>query len=229
MSDFWTGSLALTGTIFVYGLAKKLNQRYPSPFTLPILTSTIFFVLFLLVFDISYQTYLTGGRWIDYLLEPAVVALAYPLYKQWQALKANLAPLLIGVTIGSMVGVSSGLLFAKWFGFEEMVIYSLVPKSITTPVAMEVADSLSGSPALAAVFVMVAGIGGAVIGPALLDWTGVYLPVSRGIGMGNASHAIGTAKIMETSQEAGAASTVAMILSAIIVSIISPLFVTWLV
>src|SRR5699024_5537319 len=118
--------------------------------------------------DISYDTYMIGGKYIDLLLGPAVVALAYPLYKQRVILIKNLMPILSGVTIGSIVGMVSGLLLAKASGVEKSLILTLVPKSVTTPVAMEISSVLGGNASLTVVFVMIAGFTGVVIGPYVL-------------------------------------------------------------
>ncbi|WP_096202626.1 LrgB family protein [Bacillus sp. FJAT-45350] len=212
-------------TVGVYFGARKFYQKYPNPFTLPILIGTIIMILILVVFKIPYDTYMVGGKWIEMLLGPAVVALAYPLYKQWEMLKKYFFSIIIGVSIGAVIGILSGLQLAKWLGIEEMIIYSLVPKSVTTPVAMDIAQTLGGAPPLAAIFVMVAGIGGVVLGPYMYKWFKIHHFLGKGIGIGSASHAIGTAKALENGEREGAASSIAMTLSAIVVSILGPMIV----
>lgn len=225
MINFLIGAAAIIATILIYIAAIKLYRRFPHPLMLPILTGTLTIIASLLVFDISYQTYSIGGQWIDRLLGPAVVALAYPMYKQWETLKTYYFPILAGVASGAIFGVGSGILLAKWANIDPLITYSLTPKSVTTPVAMDIADTIGGAPPLAAVFVMVAGIGGAVVGPFLFKWLRIESSLAKGIGMGTASHAIGTAKAMENSQEEGAVSSVAMTISAVVVSVITPLFI----
>src|SRR5699024_3019502 len=146
MINFFIGLLAILSTVGIYMLAKKINEKVPSPFTLPILIATIIIILLLLLFHIPYDTYMIGGEWLNQLLGPAVVALAYPLYVQRNIIKQIAMPIFIGVLIGAFVGISTGVLFAKWAGFGELIIYSLSPKSITTPVAMDIADTLGGAP-----------------------------------------------------------------------------------
>ncbi|MEK3889705.1 LrgB family protein [Bacillus sp. FSL K6-3431] len=225
MNDILIGLLSIFVTIIVFFASKWLNNKYPHPLTIPILISTIIIVIGLLVFNIAYETYFIGGQWIDHLLGPAVVALAFPLYQQRFTLKKNAIPIIIGVSFGSIIGVASGFIMGKWLALDPLIISSLLPKSVTSPVAMDIAHTVGGSPALAAVLVMIAGIGGAVMGPSLLKWVHVNHYLAKGVGMGSASHAIGTAKAMESDVKAGAVSTVAMVLSAIIVSIITPLLV----
>lgn len=225
MNDVLIGMLAIICTLIVFFSSKWLSIRHPHPLTIPILISTIVIVAGLLFFNISYDTYFIGGQWIDRFLGPAVVALAYPLYQQRIILKKNAIPIIIGVICGSFIGVLSGLIMGRWLGLDRLIITSLLPKSVTSPVAMDIAHTIGGSPALAAVLVMFAGISGAVMGPSLLKWARVHHYLAKGVGMGSASHAIGTAKAMESDIKAGAVSTVAMVLSAIIVSIITPLLV----
>ena len=229
MNNYLIGILVIVATLIIFFFTRWLNKKLPHPLTLPILISTIIIALGLLVFDISYDTYLVGGQWIEKLLGPAVVALAYPLYQQRNILKQYSVSIFIGVFFGSIIGVTSGLLMGKWIGLDRHFLFSLLPKSVTSPVAMDIADSIGGSPTLAAVLVMVAGISGAVMGPSLLRWVGVHHHLAKGLGMGSASHAIGTAKSMEIDVKEGAASTVAMVLCAIIVSFITPMLIALLV
>lgn len=221
MNTFLIGLASIIGTILIYLGARKLARLYPSPFTLPVLTATIVIIPLLFIFHIPYETYEVGAKWINKLLGPAVVALAYPLYKQWEMLKNNIVPIVVGVFTGAVVGVASGLILAKVTNIDDYIIYSLTPKSVTTPVAMDIASSIGGVPALAAVFVMFAGIGGAVISPLVFKWTRIDHYFGKGLGIGCASHAIGIAMAMENSEREGAVGTVAMGLSAIVVSIVT--------
>lgn len=221
MMDYLIGAGSIIGTILVYILARKISQVYPNPFTLPVLVGTLIIIAFLLIFHIPYQTYEIGADWINQLLGPAVVALAYPLYRQWNTLKQNILPILSGVFTGAVVGVASGLILSKWAKIDPQLIYSLTPKSVTTPVAMDIAHTIGGIPALTAVFVMFAGIGGAVMSPYIYKMARITHYFGKGIGIGCASHAIGIAQAMENSLEEGAAGTVSMALSSIVVSLIA--------
>ncbi|NEU29994.1 LrgB family protein [bacterium LRH843] len=216
---------AISVTVLVYLFSRAFYQKYSYPFTLPLLIATIILISLLLLFQIPYETYYIGGQWLEKLLGPAVVALAYPLYRQFDMLKRHFKAIIVGVGTGAVVGISSGLFLLKWIGFDQTVVFSLVPKSVTTPVAMDVATTLGGIGALAAINVMVAGIFGVVLGPYFFKWFNITSELSKGIATGSASHAIGTAKALENSEAEGAASSVAMTLSAIIVSIIAPILV----
>ncbi|TCT20512.1 putative murein hydrolase (TIGR00659 family) [Melghiribacillus thermohalophilus] len=227
MNNVLIGAGGFLGTIIIYIGAKWLYGKLPNPFLLPILPVTMIIGTFLLISHIPYETYMIGGQVIDWFLGPAVVALAYPLYRHREVMKTYPLTLLAGIGSGSIVGVVTGILFVKWFGFDREMIVSMTPKNATTPVATEITAMIGGVPSLAVVFVMIAGIGGAVCGPAVMKWFKIYHFLGKGAGMGSASHAIGTSKSLENSEEEGAVSTVAMTLSAIMVSLISPFFV-WL-
>jgi putative effector of murein hydrolase len=140
-------------------------------------------------------------------------------------LTRNFAAIIVSVSSGALVGIMSGLLLATWLGIEQELISSLIPKSVTTPVAMDIATTIGGIAPLSAVLVIVAGIGGVVLAPYVFRWCKIDKEMAKGIGTGSAAHAIGTAKALENSEKEGAASSVAMTLSAIIVSILGPLLV----
>src|SRR5699024_6807475 len=145
----------IVATTAIFTIATKINRNTPAPLTLPVLLATFSIVVLLLIFIIPYETYMIGGEWIDKLLGPADVALAYPLYTQREIIKQIAAPMIIGIFTGALVGITTGILFTKLIGFDDVIIYSLSPKSVTTPVAMDIASSIGGIPPLAVVFVMI--------------------------------------------------------------------------
>ncbi|MEI3611189.1 LrgB family protein [Pseudogracilibacillus sp. SO30301A] len=222
MNDFIIIALVIIGTIIAYLFAKWLYKRIYTPLLLPVAVATFVIIIFLIIFNISYDTYMIGGEWINAFLGPAVVALAFPLYQNREILKKLLAPLLVGSVVGSFIGVITGALLTKVLGFNEEMIYSITPKSVTTPVAMDISASLGGIDSLAAVFVMIAGISGAMFSTYVFNVSRLTNPVGRGVGLGSASHAVGTAKALENSQLEGSISTISMILSAVFVSVITP-------
>lgn len=212
-------------TIGIYETMKKLYVKFYTPFMLPIVTGTTMIICTLLIFDIPYDFYMLGGQWIVDLLGPAVVALAYPLYKQREILKKYGIPITAGVIVGTVVGIVSGIELSKLLKIETLTMFSLVPKSVTSPVAMDIAKVIGASPTLAAVFVMVAGIIGAVLGPYLIKWCKIQHFLGKGIGFGVASHGIGTARALEFGEEEGAISSIAMTISAVVASFVTPFFV----
>ncbi|GEK59577.1 LrgB family protein [Marinococcus halophilus] len=223
MNEWWTGVAAIAGTMMVYAASKRMYRRFPAPLMLPIVTGTIVIILFLLISGIPYNAYMTGGQWIESLLGPAVVALACPLYEQRHLLKRYSVPILSGIGTGAVIGIISGLVFTRAAGASKEWAAAVLPKSVTTPVAMDITTTLGGDAPLAAMFVMVAGIGGVVVHAQVMKAVGVTDPVAKGIGMGSAAHAIGTAKSLENSETEGAVSSVAMTVSAVIVAFLAPL------
>lgn len=222
---FLLGILFVLLTIVAFQIAKWIYKRVYTPLLLPLTVATILIILFLVIFNIDFETYMLGGGWISELLGPAVVALAYPLYQQRDRLKELLFPLIIGSFVGAVVGIISGLLLTKWFGFSDELIYSIAPKSVTTPVAVEITEDLGGIISLAAVFVMVAGVGGVMMSKYIYKLFGLNTHIGRGVGMGAASHGIGTSKALESGELEGSLSSIAMILSAVFVSFLMPFLI----
>ena len=210
-------------TIFVFVFMNRLYIRFSNPLLLPILTTTVTLVSIFFIFDIPYDTYMLGGEWINQFLGPAVVALAFPLYKQRKVLLNHIVIILGGVFFGVVAGMFSGLILATLADVTEELVVSILPKSLTTPVAVQISEELGGIPALTAVFVMIAGLTGAILGPTILNLFRITNPISKGIAMGSASHAIGTSKAFEFGELAFSMSSVSMTLSAILGSVIGPL------
>lgn len=219
------GLLTISVTIVLFLAMKRLYEYAPFPLLLPLLTSGAAMVALLLSLGISYDTYMIGGRWLNELLGPAVVAMAIPLYRHRKMVKQYAVSILCGVTVGCLLALASGIALAHLLGFDEELIYSILPKSVTTPVAMDIAGTLGGIPPLSAVFVMVAGLTGAVFGPYVFKWCHIDHSLGKGVGMGSAAHAIGTSKALEYGEAEGTASSVAMTLCAVFTSILAPLFI----
>lgn len=210
-------------TLIIYELAKGIYRRFPSPFLLPILTGTILMILILLLFQVDYDIYMIGGKWIHMLLGPAVVALAYPLYAHRKVLLSYSVPIVLGSIVGALIGIITGIALTRILQFEEVIVRSIAPKSVTTPVAMEVSNQVGGIDSLAVIFVIIAGISGVICSHFIFKKLGIHTAIGRGVGMGSAAHAIGTAKALENSFFEGSISTVAMIINAIAVSILLPI------
>ncbi|WP_434339605.1 LrgB family protein [Motilimonas cestriensis] len=217
---FW---LALPLTLLCFFSFRKLYQHYPLPLFNPVLLSLLSLITLLITFDIPYADYATGSAPLSWLLEPAVVALALPLYQQAQQIRKQLKPILFTCT----VGVASSLLIViplAWLlGADHSVMASLAPQSVTTPVAMGITQSLGGLPALTAAVVIIVGIVGAALGLPFLKVIGVKDEASQGLAMGAAAHALGTARAIEHSEQHGAYSSLALILCAVLMAFLAPL------
>ncbi|WP_342504664.1 LrgB family protein [Sporosarcina sp. FSL K6-2383] len=212
-------------TITTYMVMNFFYVKYRRSFLIPILTSTVVMIVILLLFKVPYTTYMIGGKWLDVLLGPAIVALAIPLFKQQDLLKKNVLPIIGGVLMGVLAGMGSGMFFAELFGFSQAILLSLLPKSITTPIAIQITAAVGGISSLATVFVMIAGFTGVIFGPLLFKWTRMDMAMGRGIGLGAAAHALGTSKAIELGEQEASMSSVSMTLCAIIGSIVGPVMV----
>ncbi len=205
----------LFGTILLYYLMRKLHLKFRYSVMMPVVTTSTIIVILLVIFHIPYTDYMKGGEWIDFWLGPAVVAMAYPLYNHWETIKKYKKSLVIGTIFGTFGGIFSGIGLGLLFSLNRTEIMTLIPKSITSPIANELSFQLGGTPSLTMVFVIIAGVFGSVTGPALLKMFGVTHPIGKGMGIGAGSHGIGTAKAFEMGEEEGVASSIAMTLCAV--------------
>lgn len=212
-------------TLGVYLFWRYVQQRTQRAILNPLLLSLLSIVTLLIVSDTSYQDYMLGGKLISAFIEPAVVVLGYPLYLQMQNIRKQWRLLTLLCTLSSLTAVTSAVILTKLFGIEDLIIRSISTLSITTAIAMEVTEGLGGSSALAALFVMIAGISGSVFGLLWLNFLGIKNPMARGVSIGCASHALGTATIAAESSISAAYSSTALILTAIITALLVPILV----
>lgn len=215
--------LGLTITLVAYSLAYRLYLRSGSnPLLNPVVTSVTALILFLLATDTSYDDYFDGAQFVHFLLGPATVALAIPLYQQFNKLKQVWLPVTVALVTGVVVGAFSSVTIARLLGASLETQLSLAPKSVTAPVGMAISEQIGGLPSLTAALVVVTGIIGAVIGSKLFDLMGIRDDSVKGIAMGMTSHGIGTARAFQVSAQMGAFSGLAMALSAFLYSVFLP-------
>lgn len=212
----------LTVTFGVFFLAKLLQKRTGLMLLNPILLTIAILIIFLKMAHISYDTYNEGGHLIEFWLKPAVVALGVPLYLQLETIKKQLLPIILSQLAGCIVGVVSVVLIAKWMGASDEIIYSLAPKSVTTPIAMEVAGSLGGIPSLTAAVVVCVGLLGGMLGFKALKVGHVHSPMAQGLSMGTAAHAVGTSAAMDVSRKYGAFASLGLTLNGIFTALLTP-------
>ncbi|WP_309266602.1 LrgB family protein [Aeromonas salmonicida] len=217
---FW---LAIPLTLALYFATRALYRRLPWPIINPVLVPTAVIIGLLLWLDLPLDQYESGTRPITALLEPAVVALALPLYQQARQIQARLKPILICTLASVLISVCTTLLIGHSMGADPALLASLATKSITTPLAMSVSQSLGGIPAIAAAVVVVVGIVGALIGYPLLKLMRVTDPEAQGLAMGACAHAIGTATSAEKGITQGAFSSLAMVVCGILTAAVAPL------
>ena len=223
MELFRSPLFLLTLTIGVYVLSVWVYRKSKIRLLHPILTSTAVIIGFLLLTGIEYEAYSEGTQLIHFMLGVSVVALGYLLYEQLEHVKGRLATILTSVVVGSVIGIVSVVLIARWMGADEMIVLSLQPKQVTTPIAISVSETSGGIPPLTSMVVIIAGILGGIVGPAVMDRLGINDRIARGLALGSASHAVGTARAIELGAVEGAISGLAIGVMGIVTAILIPL------
>jgi putative effector of murein hydrolase len=219
-----TPLFGLTATLSVYVLAVAAYERAGrAPWANPVLWSVILIATLLMVSGTAYPVYFSGAQFIHFLLGPAVVALAWPLWQRRSELRQRALPLLVAGLAGGLAAAGTAVLVAWLLGAPRDVLASLAPKSVTAPVAMGVAAQLGGIAALAAVFAVLTGLIGAVSGKLVFDLLGIRSPAVRGYAMGTAAHGIGAARALQVHPEAGAYAALALGVQVLMASLLLPL------
>lgn len=212
-------------TLGAFQLSQLLYEKTRLLLLQPLLIATLMLVATLLVLGIDYQDYRQGSSILTFLLGPATVALAVPLYQNVRRVRAVLMPVLLTLLLGGTLATVLGIGLAWLLGAGHMVMMTLAPKSVTSPIAMLVADEIGGSASLAAVFVMLTGMLGAMFGVELMRVFRIVHPAARGLALGMVAHAIGTARALQDSEEAGAFAALGMSLMGVITAVALPLVV----
>ncbi|MVP00543.1 LrgB family protein [Paenibacillus lutrae] len=210
-----TGLIYLIVTIAVFWGANKLYQRTRKAYLTPLLVAPVLLMAMLYFTGTPVEVYSGGTRPLTELLQPATVAFAIPLYRQFKLLRKHAVVLVTGVLCGSVVAVLTSVLPAGWIHASPQMIESVAPRSITTPIAMEISRSLGGIPSITAVFVVITGVCGSIIGPLVIRSLHIRSGISRGLLLGMGAHGAGTSKARELGSEEGAVASVAMILAAL--------------
>lgn len=209
-------------TFIIYSIARLLQRRTGWVILNPILITIALLIAILKITGVEYSSYKTAGSQIELWLKPAIVALGVPLYQQLNQIKKEFLPILLSQFVGCVLGIVSVVLTAKVMGASTDVIISLAPKSVTTPIAMEVCSSLGGIPSLTAAIVVCVGLFGAVCGFKVLQIGRIKRIDSQGLSLGTASHAVGTSRAMEKGQVCGAYASLGLILNGILTALLSP-------
>ena len=207
MKIFENPLVLLAITFGVYYGVLMLQQKYKSVFLNPVMLAVSVLIGYLMIFNISYETYeQNAGMYIDFWLKPSIVAMGVPLYQQLSKIKKQLLPLLVSQFVGSLIG-----------------ILSLAPKSVTTPIALEVSKTLHGITSLTVAAVIVTGILGSILGFKVLQWTGIKSPMGRGISLGTASHALGIMAAFNLSEKHAIYASLGMIFNGIFTAVLAPI------
>jgi len=206
-----------------YLLGQWVFKKTRIPLFHPLIISIAIIIAFLKITDVSYETFEQGSQFITFLLGPSVVALGYLLYEQLNYLKGNVISILTSVFLGSIVGIISVIILAQLTGADEMILHSLEPKSVTTPIAMSISLQSGGNVSLTAVLVLFCGIFGSIVGPPILKILGIKSSVAKGLALGASAHGVGTAKAMEMGVIEGALSGLGIGLMGIMTAILIPI------
>ncbi len=230
LNDIWvylaaSPLLGLTLTLLAYQVAVLVNQRCnDTPLANPVLLAVAALVLLLWATGTPYRIYFDGAQFVHFLLGPATVALAIPLHAQLGRLKRMAGPLLVALLAGSLSAALSAVLIGHLLGASDTTLLSMAPKSVTTPIAMGIAERIGGLPSLTAVLVILTGILGATGAQGLFALLRIHDPAVRGFALGTASHGIGTARAFQSGEEAGAFSALAMGLNGLLSAALLPGF-----
>lgn len=211
-----------------YALGVWLRKKTGLSFFNPLLVSIILVILFLSVSGISYSTYAASADYISFLLTPATICLAVPLYEQFKLLKKNWKAVVAGIVSGVVSSLVCIFLMALLFRFDHQTYVTFLPKSITTAIGMGVAEELGGYVSLAVVVIVITGVLGNVIADAVLKLFKIEEPIAKGIAIGSSSHAVGTAKAMEIGQIEGAMSSLSIVVCGLLTVIGASLFANFI-
>lgn len=221
--DVLTAALAVAATVAVFALARRLHRRVGSPLLHPVLVGIVAMIGALELLGVDYGTYDRGGRLLSFWLGPAVVALGVPLFRQMEGIRRSARAVLASLLAGGAVGIVTACGVAALLGASPEVVRSLAPRSVTTPIAIEIARRAGGIPSLSAAVVILSGVLGAAAGPALLRAAGVRSRTALGIALGAAAHGVGTARAVEEGEVEAAGAGIAIGLMGVVTAVLTPL------
>ena len=211
-------------SIAAYSAGLSLKKKFNSAVLNPLLVAAVIIIVFLVVFGVSYEEYNNSTKYLSYLLTPATVSLAIPLYRQLESLKKNPLTILLGLFSGVIASLASVFVLCVIFDMAPEIYYTLLPKSVTTAIGIEVARELGGKPTVAATVIVITGVLGNVTASGVLKFFKIKHPIAVGLAIGCSSHAVGTARAMEIGEVEGAMSSLAIAVSGIITVLLAPLF-----
>lgn len=218
IGDFFSEAvfLGVFITLGSYFLGTYIRKKWKLAIFNPLLLAIIFTIIFLWVSRMPYDVYYEGAKYISYLLTPATVSLAIPLYEQFEPLRKNVRAIMIGIVTGVLTSMVSVLALAVIFHYDHKEYVTFLPKSITTAIGMGVSEELGGYVAITVAVIIVTGIIGNMIAESVCRMFHITEPVAKGIAIGSASHAVGTTKAMEMGEVEGAMSSLSIVLSGLL-------------
>ena len=211
-------------SIITYEIGAVIKKKWKLAIFNPLLISIALIIIFLLLFHVDYETYEAGARYLSYLLTPATVALAVPLYEQIEPLKNNWKAIMAGILSGALTSAVCVLVLSVLFHLNHRQYVTLLPKSITTAIGMGLSEELGGIVTITVAVIVVTGVIGNMFAESICRLFHITDPVAKGIGIGSASHAMGTAKAMELGEVEGAMSSLSIAVSGFLTVVMSLLF-----
>ncbi len=215
-------------TLVTFEIGVFISKKFKYSFLNPLLIANVLIVGFLLITGIRLESYNVGGDYISMMLSPATVVLAVPLYRQISKLRQFWKPILAGICAGSLTSLTCVIVVSKLIGLSEILMLSLLPKSITIPMGSVVSEQISGIPAVTIIAITITGITGAVAAPAVCRFCRIKHKVAQGIAIGTASHALGTTRAMEMGEVQGAMSSLAIGIAGLFTAVVAPLILACL-
>ena len=230
MTDFFENSVffGVLLTLISYGIGIVIKKKLKLAIFNPLLIAIIITISVLLIFHIDYQKYNEGSKYITYLLTPATICLAVPLYEQLELLKKNYKAVFIGIASGVLTSLCSILLFALLFGFDHSTFVAILPKSITTAIGIGITDELGGCISLTVAVIIITGIFGNMIAEIVCKLFKITDPIAKGVAIGTSSHAMGTAKAIQIGEIEGAVSSLSIVVSGILTVVGASIFAQFL-
>ena len=207
-------------TLAAFALGTFINRKTGKAIFNPLLLGTVFVIVFLSVCSIPYEDYKASASPVSYLLLPATVSLAVPLYEKWDLLRKNVLAIVMGILAGTLASLGSVLVLALLLKLDHSQYITLLPKSVTTAISMDVSHELGGIAALTGAIVILTGILGALMAETVCK----ICPIARGIGIGTAAHAVGTSKALQMGEVEGAMSGLAVAVAGVMTAILCPIF-----
>lgn len=224
--------LCFIGTFIGYILSKKLHKKYPYMLLTPGIFVPFIIMVLMVIFNVSYDTYMMENKWIIWMLGPATIAFAIPIYEYRKVIKEHVLSISLGIVVGMIAGVMSAFYLAKLFSFNQETTYSLMARSISTPFAMELTSNIGGSVELVILFTMITGIAGVAMADMILLGLKLNSRFAQGASLGNSAHGFGTSKAFMRHREEGVVACLTMVLAGVFMVLLGPsiirLIVTYL-
>lgn len=226
MNDIFQNSIfaGVTLSLVAYMIGVELKKKFKLGIFNPLLVSIVVAIAVLAIGKVDYETYNEGAKYISYLLTPATVCLAIPLYEQWQLLKKHYKAVLFGLLVGVLTSLTTVFVLAKIFDLSHSEYVTLLPKSITTAIGMGVSEELGGYVTITVAVIIITGVLGNIFGEIICKVFRINEPISKGLALGASSHAIGTAKAIEMGEVEGAMSGLAIAVSGILTVLFASVF-----